>query len=221
MGDSKGNGQGAPHGEPAPAAPRGAATPAPAAPGTPWQTILHETIAATVSVVLLFVAVWMIVRTFEGGAATFETEDKKALAQKESYERQKDIMLYGLALLGTVTGYYLGRVPAERRADAAQQAAVVSQRSEATARQDATVAQDKVVAAAGEVASARVEAEKVKGVAREAVRDAKVAVNAAAGQPVVRPTLGGNGGAASTISPELVAALAALEAADQTLASLR
>jgi len=38
----------------------------------------------------------------------------------DAYGRQKDILLYALALLGTVTGYYLGRVPAELRANTAQ-----------------------------------------------------------------------------------------------------
>jgi len=45
----------------------------------------------------------------------------------KAFNNQKDILLYGLALLGTVTGYFFGRVPAELHAVQAQKSANVAQ----------------------------------------------------------------------------------------------
>lgn len=76
----------------------------------------RECMAAMISGVILFVSMWAFVSTFSAGREPFATTD----ARKEAYERQKDLLVIAVGLLGTVTGYYLGRVPAELRAQSAQ-----------------------------------------------------------------------------------------------------
>jgi hypothetical protein len=70
--------------------------------------------------------------------AAAEADDKRAeadvKARSDAFGREKDLLLYALALLGTVTGYYLGRVPAEARAQQAQQTASNSQNQLASAQ---------------------------------------------------------------------------------------
>src|SRR5438270_909714 len=91
--------------------------PAPTSGG--WVQMLHEGIGAVIGIAVLGVTAWMLVQTFHaaGTAGTVEA------AAVEAFNRQKDILHYGLALLGTVLGYYLGRVPAELRAQQAQHTA--------------------------------------------------------------------------------------------------
>ena len=77
----------------------------------------REIVAGLISIAILGVTVYMLIRTFGYGAQAFGDESTVAgHAMKDAYERQKDMLLYCLSLLGTVTGYYLGRVPAERAA---------------------------------------------------------------------------------------------------------
>ena len=81
----------------------------------------REAIAAMLSAAILATTTWAFMRTFESGSLIFAGDS--ALAAREAYERQKDLLMLALGLLGTVTGYYLGRVPAELRAGTAQRAA--------------------------------------------------------------------------------------------------
>lgn len=92
---------------------------------TPIQWF-RELVTGSISVVILVIASVTLYGTWSF-ARTVPTDDKMMVAQKEAYERQKDIMLYALALLGTVTGYYLGRVPAELHAQQAQRSADTAQ----------------------------------------------------------------------------------------------
>jgi hypothetical protein len=81
---------------------------------------IREGMASLISLVILVLAAITMWYTFVSGGAAASP------AQVEAYNRQKDVMLYALALFGTVTGYYLGRIPAEvnaKRADAAANAA--------------------------------------------------------------------------------------------------
>src|SRR5215467_14409303 len=80
----------------------------------------REGMTAAISIVILWLTAITLYSTWNT-ASIVQVEDGKKAAQKEAYERQKDIMLYAVALLGTVTGYYLGRVPAELHAQQAQQ----------------------------------------------------------------------------------------------------
>ena len=87
---------------------------------------------------VLGLAAWTIGQTFL--AARGDNVD--------AYNREKDIMLYVVSLFGTVTGYYLGRVPAEvnaRRADTAARAA----------QQQLSESQEKLGAATAEATTAR------------------------------------------------------------------
>jgi hypothetical protein len=95
-------------------------TPKQAPPSDVLQAI-REGMASLISLVILVLAAVTMWYTFlSGGAAANPT-------QVEAYNRQKDVMLYALALFGTVTGYYLGRVPAEINAKRADTAAVAAQ----------------------------------------------------------------------------------------------
>jgi ubiquinone biosynthesis protein UbiJ len=47
----------------------------------------------------------------------------------DAYQRQKDILLMMVSLLSAVTGYYFGRVPGERGADAARKAQSAAEQS--------------------------------------------------------------------------------------------
>lgn len=57
------------------------------------------------------------------------------------FANKKDVMLYGLTILGTVVGYYFGRVPAERRAEASENKATEAQNTATRATEAAAQAQ--------------------------------------------------------------------------------
>ena len=102
-------------------APAPTPAPSPAPPSTPRQAdplqVIREGMASIISLVIMVLAAVTLWFTFTSGGIVGNT------AQVEAYNRQKDIMLYALALFGTVTGYYLGRVPAEINAKRAETAA--------------------------------------------------------------------------------------------------
>jgi uncharacterized protein HemX len=96
--------------------------------------LFREVVSAGISISILSVSLWMMADTYRSGrlAVLSEKSDEKqnaaeVKAKTEAFGRQKDLLLYALALMGTVTGYYLGRVPAELRAQQAQQTAHTSQ----------------------------------------------------------------------------------------------
>lgn len=96
--------------------------------------IFRELVTALISIAILCVSVWMMVNTYRSGSQQMlsqKSDEKQNAAEvkamADAFGRQKDLLLYALALLGTVTGYYLGRVPAELRAQQAQQTANTSQ----------------------------------------------------------------------------------------------
>lgn len=127
----------------------------------------REAITALISIVILVATMGAFWSTFRSAQEPFaETE----LAKKQAYERQKDLLMIATGLLGTVTGYYLGRAPAELRAATAQTAADRAQAEVANttgllngARQD-VAAQTRVT-------------EDVKKQAREAAQAALKALN--------------------------------------------
>jgi hypothetical protein len=124
--------------------------------------VFREIVTALVALAILSSSLWMLADTFRSGRLTFESaktdkalHDEEVKAKNEAYGRQKDLLLYGLALLGTVTGYYLGRVPAEQRAQQAQQAAN-------TAQTQLSSANNAVIKAAGDAVEATKEGESAK-----------------------------------------------------------
>lgn len=100
--------------------------------------VLREGVAVVISMVVLGLAAWTIGQTFL--AARGDNVD--------AYNREKDVMLYVVSLFGTVTGYYLGRVPAEVTARRAETAARAAQ-------QQLAESQEKLRAAATEASVAR------------------------------------------------------------------
>ncbi len=121
--------------------PQGAS--APVSTGLQW---LREIVTAGIAITILAITSLMLMEVFNsaryqppaqspainaGDAAAQQAEAaaRKAEidARDKSFGQQKDILLYGLALLGTVMGYFFGRVPAELHAVQAQNAAVVAQ----------------------------------------------------------------------------------------------
>jgi hypothetical protein len=116
-------------------------TPVPVPPPAPnkpalgdWVQLFRELVTSVISITILCVSVWMMVSTYNSGKQKIVSanpdKDQNAVEVKavlDAFGREKDLLLYALALLGTVTGYYLGRVPAELRAQQAQQNANTSQ----------------------------------------------------------------------------------------------
>ncbi|ATE59008.1 hypothetical protein CCZ27_02675 [Thauera sinica] len=154
---------------------------------------LRESMAALISLVILVLTASMMWMTFVAADATKEVKvpvattavpsdeaEKNARTyQTESYNRQKDIMLYALALLGTVTGYYLGRVPAEINAKRAENAADTAQRQ-------LSRTQDRLADSAATVSAAQTELGQVK---EQKAKVASAAKGAARALHDVRDTL--------------------------------
>jgi hypothetical protein len=156
----------------------------------------REGIAGIISLVILVMAAVMLWGTYNYAKDATPTADANVVStRKESYERQKDIMLYALALLGTVTGYYLGRVPAELHAQQAQRSANAAQdqlQKTQTKLTDtagsAAVAATQVAVAENEKATAKAhEAKAVKG-----LENANEAISKTLSTPVSK-TLGAEG----------------------------
>lgn len=152
----------------------------PPAPMNEKIATLREATTTVIAGVVVLATLGMLVWTF---LATADTAQKK------------DIMLYGLPILGTVLGYYFGRVPAERRAESAE---LDRGQAQATANQAVASA-----ASARETAQASArgqqEAEKKLGIAKTAIENGMQAMTAALGPPGAgagkpqRKTLGGPG----------------------------
>jgi hypothetical protein len=103
-----------------------------------YLQVLREGMAVIISTVILGLAAWTIGQTFLAARGD----------SVEAYNREKDIMLYVVSLFGTVTGYYLGRVPAEVNARRAEKAA-------SEAQQQLSESQEKLGAATASASTAR------------------------------------------------------------------
>jgi 4-amino-4-deoxy-L-arabinose transferase-like glycosyltransferase len=103
---------------------------------------LKEYVAALLSLAIIAVTVCFLFRVF---SSTGTPEDQK---------RQSAVLHAALALAGTVTGYYFGRVPAERAAANAQQSASNTQQAlvtTASVAQQATAAEQRIRAQVGDL----------------------------------------------------------------------
>ena len=177
---------------------------------------LREMMAMIVSIVITLLAAITLYFTFSS-AGTLPRDRRPdeqdaayaqvLKAQEDAYTRQKDIMLYALALFGTVTGYYLGRAPAEVNAKRAE-------RNADTARKELSHAQDQLVDASSKATVAVVDAAKSKedaGKARRATaksREALVTVRDTMTASTGRATMGGDaaeGGAGDSRRAALLA----------------
>jgi len=89
--------------------------------------ILRESVTALIALGIAFVALRLL----------WDVHGLLKVGNAGNYERHKEVLLLALGLLGTVTGYYFGRVPAERHADAARDAAKAAQEREQKVRREA------------------------------------------------------------------------------------
>jgi hypothetical protein len=140
--------------------------------------VLREGTAVVISMVILGLAAWTIGHTFlaAGGDSV------------DAYNREKDIMLYVVSLFGTVTGYYLGRVPAEVNARRAETAANAAQ-------EQLSASQEKLGVATAEATTARAAGTRAsKRLVRAAseLRNVSEAIGNTRRSP--RPALGGAAG---------------------------
>ncbi|HKR11079.1 MAG TPA: hypothetical protein VJT15_03395 [Pyrinomonadaceae bacterium] len=136
----------------------------------------RESIAGIISLVILAVAALMLLGTFNYAKENPLNGDATTLQlRKDAYDRQKDIMLYALALLGTVTGYYLGRAPAELHAQQAQKSANTAQQQLDKAQTKLTETASDAAAAAAHVATA----EKTKAAVQSKLKKATECLNVA------------------------------------------
>ncbi len=95
-----------------------------------WKAGIREIVATLMAVTILALATWMLSLTYlTAGKVKEDLAASPEIMQlhERAYTRQKDIMIYVFGLLGTVLGYYFGRVPAERRAERAENAAEQAQ----------------------------------------------------------------------------------------------
>jgi len=83
----------------------------------PYGGLVRESSVTALSAAIAIVTLYMLVLCFWHGGNTLK--DQVAV---DTFNRQKDILALALGLFGTVTGYYFGRIPAEKAADAAKRA---------------------------------------------------------------------------------------------------
>lgn len=164
----------------------------PSAKPLPELQQLREWMATVISLVIVALAAFTMYFTFRSAGevpvpkagAPFDAKEyaDAVKLQNDAFSRQKDIMLYALALFGTVTGYYLGRVPAEANARRAE-------RTADTAQQQLTKTQDKLVDASAGASTASAEVARVSDEKRKvssalvdsakALREVRATVSAA------------------------------------------
>jgi hypothetical protein len=84
-------------------------------------TWLKESMTSLLAAAIVVVALALLWRTFTAGGGSGKSAPS-------IFARDKDVLQYILPILGTVIGYYFGRVPAERRAEKAEQTATGAQK---------------------------------------------------------------------------------------------
>lgn len=92
--------------------------PSPAATPVTKNEGMKEYIAAVLSIAIVGFTLYFM-------WGMFDLENEKAIDEGK-WKQQSTILQLAIALAGTVTGYYFGRIPAERAAAASQQAAATS-----------------------------------------------------------------------------------------------
>ncbi len=112
----------------------------PASMGLQW---LREIVTAAIAITILAIASVMLMETFHSARyvavnGTNEAQQAERQLREKAFGSEKDILLYVLALLGTVTGYFFGRVPAELHAVQAQGRADDAKDAESKAKADKT-----------------------------------------------------------------------------------
>jgi hypothetical protein len=121
--------------------------------------------------------------------ANAELLEAQTAARDEAFQNRLVVLNVSIGVLGVVTGYFFGRVPAERRAEKAEKAAEASSQAAETnaanaaaAHQAKTNAEQNAAAAADAKAAAEQEAADTKNLALASVRAAKELLEPAATQ---------------------------------------
>lgn len=138
----------------------------------PWQAGFKEILTGSIGVAIAGVTLWMLISTYVASSQVVTVEES-ALQNREVYEQneklrmerksgQKDILLIAVGLLGSVMGYYFGRVPAEHRAAAAEAAATGAQTTAADAVSEAAAARSQAESEKGRTAEAEKKVEDAK-----------------------------------------------------------
>jgi hypothetical protein len=133
---------------------------------------MKESVTSLLAVGIAGVALILLVLTFTAAG-------KSGSSALVAFGRDKEILQYVLPILGTVLGYYFGRVPAERRAEQAEQSA-------SGAQEHADSLQHSAVQASAAREAAEQQAQQVRADTRATVARARAALTGTA-----RPTLGG------------------------------
>ena len=97
-----------------------------------WPPDLKEITTTVIALVIVGITIWMFYHCFPSAGDFHPAKDQPSF-DTDAYTRAKDILGFALGLFGTVTGYYFGRVPAEKQADAARHSADVAKQGQATA----------------------------------------------------------------------------------------
>jgi hypothetical protein len=134
----------------------------PPEPKTAALAWLREITSTVLAVAIVMISLTLLSRTF---------------AVAGDFQSKKDVMLYGLTILGTVVGYYFGRVPAERRAEASEETAKKAH----NAASDATAAAAQAQQRATRIAQDKEEVAKKLVAAKSGVEKVKAALAPAAG----------------------------------------
>lgn len=146
------------------------------------SNFLREAVTAGIGLAILSVTCIMLLGTFHEGTP-------------DAFNRKKDILLYGVALLGTVAGYYFGRVPAELHAQRAREA-------EQAAKQNLTAAQQQLVTTSKQEAVADAERTRIAAEHKSLKSDVKTQLRTIL--PILdqdaQPAKGGTLSAEATVS---------------------
>jgi hypothetical protein len=157
--------------------------------GSEWIPGFHEIVTAIIGVIILIVTMTMMHGAYKTASATYqepkpiqasspltvdaekeadrqravqkEEEERWRKQQEDAFNRQKDVMLYGLSLLGAVIGYYFGRMPAELHARQAEQQVARSQKQLGDVQKDLNQAKVNEGKATGEKEAIAKEKEKI------------------------------------------------------------
>jgi hypothetical protein len=121
---------------------------------------LKEGTTTVIALVILGITMGLLISTFRAAV---------------TYEEKKDILLYALPLLGAVTGYYFGRVPAERRAEVAEESLGEANKTAHDSAAAAKEAQNR----ADEANQRKDEAGREKDEAQKKMKEAKVVLERA------------------------------------------
>jgi hypothetical protein len=160
-----------------------------------------EVVTAIIASAVLAVTIWMLVGTFNSASLKepeppkqsepIAGQDTQAMQQRldkrreeslrmqqDAFNNRKDVMLYGLSLLGAIIGYYFGRVPAELHAQAAQRAANNAQQQLNTTQGDLKTANATAITATQNANAANAKAEQVTEKSEQLKKDVKNSLTA-------------------------------------------